>query len=204
MSLTLASIVEGHGEVEALPVLLRRILQEIAPGSGIQVCRPHRAPRGDLLRPEGLEKRVELLSRQLSPPWSLLVLLDADDDCPARLGPDLLHRLGKQVRGCEFGVVLANREFENWFLAALSSLHGKSGLQEGLSDVADAEAIRGAKERMTRFMERRLVYSPSKDQAKLAAGIDLALARTNSASFDKLWREVTRLIRPSAASVVSS
>jgi hypothetical protein len=38
--ITIASIVEGHGEVKALPILIRRILNEV--GIYPQVPEPHR------------------------------------------------------------------------------------------------------------------------------------------------------------------
>ena len=41
--ISIACVVEGHGEVEALPVLLRRIAGEH--GTAIQVRKPHRVPR---------------------------------------------------------------------------------------------------------------------------------------------------------------
>jgi predicted ATPase len=37
-------------------------------------------------------------------------------------------------------------------------------------------------------------YKPSSDQAALAAVFDLRMARENSASFDKLWRDLERLL----------
>lgn len=40
----------------------------------------------------------------------------------------------------------------------------------------------------------RRVYKPAADQAALAAAFDLRLARANSLSFDKLWREMERLL----------
>jgi|ADGO01.1.fsa_nt_gi hypothetical protein len=38
------------------------------------------------------------------------------------------------------------------------------------------------------------IYKPTVDQAALAAILDLQLARKHSPSFDKLWREVARLL----------
>jgi len=48
---TIAAIVEGQGEVAAVPVLLGRLLVEIVPGRYIDVLRPYRISRGALLAP---------------------------------------------------------------------------------------------------------------------------------------------------------
>lgn len=44
---TVATIVEGHGEVQALPKLLHRIAAELAAGS-LLTPTPNRVPRGKL------------------------------------------------------------------------------------------------------------------------------------------------------------
>ena len=46
----IAAIVEGDGEVEAVPLLIRRIGQEIFPLSTTEVVRPIRVPRGRMLK----------------------------------------------------------------------------------------------------------------------------------------------------------
>ena len=47
-------IVEGHGEVAALPVLLRRISGELRWPA--RIAHPYRAPRASLASPDRLEK----------------------------------------------------------------------------------------------------------------------------------------------------
>ena len=76
----------------------------------------------------------------------VLVLLDADDDCPAALGPALLERARAARSDVPISVVLANREFEAWFIAAAESLAGTHGFPADLTAPADPEKIRGAKE----------------------------------------------------------
>ena len=58
--LTIASIVEGHGEVEALPILLRRIAKVVLPDSRISVPRPIRVKRQRVVKPGELEWYVQL------------------------------------------------------------------------------------------------------------------------------------------------
>jgi len=84
---TIATVVEGRGEVAAVPVLLRRMAAEFAPESFLKLLRPHKVGRGSLLAPYGLEREVEKVAVLGGPGAGVLVLLDADDDCPATLVP---------------------------------------------------------------------------------------------------------------------
>jgi hypothetical protein len=95
-------------------------------------------------------------------------------------------------------VVLANREFEAWFLAAAPSSSGCRGLADGLEVPVDPERPRDCKTWLTSHREDGGVYKPTVDQAALAAVFDLRLARKNSRSFDKLWRDVERLLKGAA------
>jgi hypothetical protein len=195
--IVIAPVVEGHGEVAALPVLLRRVGELIAPDSWIDVHPPIRVNRGTLLKAGQLERYVELAARS-SERAAVLVLLDADDDCPAELGPDLLRRARAQRPERQIAVVIAMREFEAWFLAAAESVAGQRGLSPDLKPPPDPEAIRDAKGWLQDRRTDGLAYGPTIDQPALTATFDLELARTRSASLDKLWREVERLARMSS------
>jgi len=60
------------------------------------------------------------------------------------------------------------------------------------------ESIRGAKEWLSKRMQPGKAYSPTADQAALAASLDLQAAR-RAPSFDKFYREVVRLFRDASA-----
>jgi hypothetical protein len=62
----IASIVEGHGEVEALPVLVRRILLAQEPPGSADILRPRRIAKGSLLRQGELERYVEIAASQIA------------------------------------------------------------------------------------------------------------------------------------------
>jgi hypothetical protein len=190
----IACVVEGHGEVRAVPELLRRIAAEVAPGMHLVVPSPYRINRSNLVRPQRLEAVVQTQGDRVTGPGGVLVLIDADDDCPADLGPILLGRAQAARPDRKVAVVLANREFEAWFLAAAPSLAGRRGLPEGLESPPDPEAIAGAKE----WLGHRMPDSPyraTSDQAAFAASFDMKAAREKAPSFDKFWREVEWLIR---------
>ncbi len=190
---TIACIVEGHGEVQALPALLRRVGYEIDPGAQLRVPQPYRVNRSSLVRPEMLERVVQTQADRVTGAGGVLVLIDSDKDCPAELGPRLLARARDTRPDKKVAVVLANCEFETWFLAAADSLAGYRGLPEGLASPPDPEAIRGAKEWLGSRMPGRS-YRETSDQTAFAARFDLKMAREKSPSFEKFWREAERLI----------
>jgi hypothetical protein len=190
---TIAAIVEGHGEVEALPVLLRRIVADIAPGMYISVPRPYRAGRHALVRPGGLEDVVRTQGDRVASTGGVLVLIDADDDCPAKLAPQLLDRALAARPDRRIALVLANREYEAWFLAAAHSLAGQRGFPDMLEPPTDPESVRGAKEWLSGNRPGR-PYKETADQTALTQRFDMKAAREQSPSFDKLWRDVKRLI----------
>ncbi len=176
-------IVEGHGDVDALPLLIRGYFPTI------RVLNPLRVSRNRFVNSSDEQGRfLELARKSLGEFGSVLVLLDADSDCPAKLAPELKRNLeSRSSLGCH--VVLAKCEFETWFLAAADCL--------GLGAApADLEEIRGAKEEVKRRLGR---YSETIDQAKLTGKLvkncDPSILRRRSASFDKLWRELEGIAR---------
>lgn len=189
---TVAMVVEGHGEVQAAPVLVRRIATEL--GHGVQVPRPVRIRRNRVDRAGELERAVELASRDAGEAGLILVLLDADMDCPAKLAPALAIRAEAVQPDGMVRVVLAKTEFESWFLAAAASIAGRRGIAESVAPPADPEAIRDAKGVISSWMPDNRSYRPSRDQAALAAVFDLHDARS-APSFDKLWRDVEALLQ---------
>lgn len=189
----LAVIVEGHGDVEAVPILLRRMLAEIAPSQIVKIHRPIRVPRMRVVKPRELERAIELACALLRGEGAILVLLDADDDCPKQLAPHLLARAEEVAGPLPVSTVLATREFESWFLAAAASLAGCRGLPAPLVPPESPESIRGAKEWLRERMPSARGYSETLDQPALAATFDLEAARRGAPSFAKLHRDLLRL-----------
>ncbi len=199
MNLTVACIVEGQGDVKAVPVLLRRIVEQIAPDVTVSVLPPLRVQRSKLVRAGELERAITLASKRLPRDGAILILVDADDDLACELAPALLER-AQQARGDMIvSTVLAVREYEAWFLAAAQSLRSRRGLRSDLEAPADPEAIRDAKRWLDQRMMPGATYSPAVDQAALTAVFDLAAARATR-SFSKLWRELERWLAELRAS----
>lgn len=185
-------IVEGHGELEALPLLLRRIRSEAGSGSVPSINPPLRIKAGSFLRDRDYFARYVALAaaKAAQGAGTVLVLLDCDDDCPAELGPRLL-RMARGVRDdVPFVVALAHREFETWFLTAAESLRGCCGLSLDLAAPANPEAIRGAKEWLGERMAEP--YDPITHQVKFVARLNLGEAARNP-SFARLVSKVVAL-----------
>jgi len=172
------------GEATALPSLAARILA-LAGRSDWKVPRDAiRLPRGLLvderkaspLRPprkEGFEKAVGVARAQGAS--ALVVLVDADDDCPVSFGPPaaaLFHGLAGKA-------VMAVREFETWLLLN----HSPQDLAN--AGVKSPERIRDAKKALARLVPG---YLPTTHQLQLARSIDIDQLRGRSKSFDKFAR----------------
>ena len=191
MSLAVAPIVEGHAEVESVPLVLRRIFAELGV-SDIRIARPFRVKRNRVVKPGELERAISQTIRDRVEVGGIIVLIDSDDDCPAELGPHLLER-AKKVTHLPVAVVLATKEFECWFLGSKESLRGINGIREDATVPPNPENIRGAKEHLTRNMVRGRRYLAVDDQATFAEKFDLNAARRCCSSFDKCFREAERL-----------
>ncbi|MER5968648.1 DUF4276 family protein [Streptomyces sp. NPDC002055] len=192
---TIASVVEGEGEISALPVLLRRLMYE-AEIWDADIQPPFLVDRGRLVRPGGLEAAVEAQARRVPAdcPGGILVVIDADDDCPASLGPSLLARAEATRPDRRTAVVMASREFEAWFLASAPSLGGRAGLARHLEVPANSETLRDCKGWLTHHRRDGVRYRPRVDQAALTQDMDLDLARANSSSFEKFCRDIKYLV----------
>ena len=193
----ITSIVEGEGEEEAFP----KLIYNIATNSGFAVRpivrRPFRVQRDALKnRPDALEDYAVKAFREGGPEARLIVLLDAEDDCPAELGPRLLQRLPVHIPLERVSVSIANREYEAWFIAGLESIASYVSIDADITVPRDLEDIRGAKEWLSRRMPSGSPYKPTLHQAELSSAVDISLARQRSQSFNRLCREVGRLLAP--------
>ena len=190
--LGLASIVEGKGEVQALPIVLRRLLSEMQALHVFNILEPILKPKDKLLRPAELEHAVDLASRKIARQGAILVVLDSDDALPCDLGPRLLRRAEEAASEIPVRVVLAHREWESWYMMAIESLSGKRNLLPKLTPPSGPEARRDAKGWLTQHMHAGRAYRPTVDQAAFAATFDLNAAR-KAPSFSKFCRDVQAL-----------
>ncbi len=198
--LSVAPIVEGHGEVGAVRILLERLWRELLDGEFVEVLQPIRRPRTLLVKHDELSRAVRLAAAKLAEVRTLethrmvLLLLDADQDRPCVLAPQLQQSLRETQAHVDIACVLANVEYETWFVAAAESLPKYLIIRPGERIPESPEQSRCGK-RWVAERCREIRYSETRHQPRMTATMDLALARRRSPSFDKLCRELESRLR---------
>lgn len=191
-------IVEGDGEVKALPVLLRRLNVWLSPDLFANVIQPVRVRRDQFLNKEAdFVKKIRIAAGLCGDNGWILIVLDADDDCPAELALSVRAKAESVIPGCRLSIVVPNREYEAWFIAAAHSLNGCRGFSFDGS-VPAAESIRGAKEWISKHVPRG-AYHPVLDQPAFSAKMDLQHAYDSSRSFKKLCDDWKLLMAETAS-----
>jgi hypothetical protein len=194
--------VEGVGETVAVPVLLRRIWKEYGLGESPIIHDPaHRIPRGQIVANSGekLSRAIQLAATYFRQPQFasdfglVLILVDADEDLPCVLGPRI-YEAAQAIR-CDLNVssIVANKEYETWFVAAAASLTEFLDLTSSIP--SDPEAERCGKAWIEKDFKDSCVgrrYAPPTDQARMTGRMDLKHCRTRSHSFDKLCRDLEK------------
>lgn len=189
----LGAIVEGHGEVQALRVLVQRVLAYMPVALEIvDVLPPLRVKRQGVIRAGELERAIELLSVRVGSDGAILVLLDSDADCAATVGPQLLARAQKARSDRRIRVVFAVHEYEAWLLGSIEQLRGYRGVPPDAASIANPEMLASPKARLAELMNG---YQETTDQPALTAQIDVAVLRQVCPSFDKLVRDLLYLVR---------
>ncbi len=155
-------MVEGHGEVEALPELLRR-LAWAAGMYDMKVQTPVLSSKGKLVAASKLATEL-----------------------PAGLHSELSAVVKDHCRPMAAELVVANPEYEVWFASSLSSLRGLHGLSVEAVDVESAESRPECKGILSSVMSSGMRYQETQHQTSLTAQFDLRLAFQNSRSFQKL------------------
>lgn len=192
MNRTVVCIVEGDGEVRAVPILLRRLAAQRGTYD-LTVPPPIRVHRDQFLRrPEEFERKL-LLAAAKAQGGAVLILLDADDDCPVTLARDIAARARPLVHGATLWVVVPNREYEAWFLAAAESIGGSRGLAQGIAPPLQPDELRNAKGWLSERMPDGRYHEVS-DQPALSARFDIDMANQRSRSFRKLVKTIDAVI----------
>ena len=194
--LTIVPVVEGDGEVAAFPGLLSRIVLEKHNRPDVIVAQGKTGVVNAKGRPN-LENKLEkfLQHAQNKPDCdAILVLLDADNDCPVILGQQLSQRCDQIGTKCPVQVVCARRSYESWFLASLESIKGKSIIPYTAVLSDDAEDLPDPKRWLNDQRPPGQAYKETSHQAALSSFIDLDLAHKNSRSFRRLCHALEQLL----------
>lgn len=177
-------IVEGDGEIQAVPVLLRR-LQSVAECYGFEVARPIKRNRSEFANELAVRRFVQLALR--TPDCAgILIVFDSDDDPACTIGPNVQAWAQAEAGQTPCQAVAANREYEAWFISAVESLRGQRGIADDAVSHATPEAPRDAKGVLQKCMRPGRFYSPTVDQAALTQYLDLPQAHRRCRSFKKI------------------
>ena len=196
---SIVAIVEGPGEKDAVPGLIRRILYEHLKHNGTYFdMKTIRANgKSNITKKGGLEKFIEYAL--LENCAAILVLLDADDKCPLEKSANLVARVVALNLNVPVAIVYAKSEYETWFISSLSQGVGRGirqrlGISESVNSPDNVEALTSAKGWLTRNMPIGRSYRETIDQANLTHHIDLDLVHGSSRSFRRLCHAVEELI----------
>lgn len=188
----LQPIVEGHGDVQAVPVLLRRFVEE-AEAYDVTVDRPIKLQRDKLVRQADVDRVIRrALLNQCD---AILVLFDSDDDCPAETASMARDWSTAAAGTVPCDVVLAHHEYEAWFLASIESLRGQRGITENALYHPNPESPRDAKGELRSRMRAGRTYSEMRDQPAFSAQFSMPQAYARSRSFRKLTKAFGDLVR---------
>lgn len=210
MTLYVSLIVEGHSEAGgATERLLHRIWKEllVAP-IRLQVLTPSRCKRDSFINPKHPEfgakveeaslKLTQRLRREQEAKGLLLLLLDAEKDCPVELAPKLLTA-AQTVRGdIDITCVFAKQMLENWIVAGASTLAGINDLPDSLPTRDHPENGSGKGWLKARFGPPNLgrTYKETVDAKVFVEKMDLRECHQNSRSFRKLCKELEARLPP--------
>lgn len=188
-------IVEGHGEVEAIRLLLCRVWGELLGGNYVHVLKPLRVSKGRMTKNDELHRYLKLAELKLGQAMGqqvrvIMILVDADDDLPCVLSKKILDVVSDFGLRVPLFCVVANKEFETWFVASADVMSGE------FKEVDD-EAVMSVEEngRGKGWVKEHLVghYSETADMPRLASKMDLERVRKRCPSFDKLCRELEKI-----------
>lgn len=203
ITLSIAPIVEGDGEVVAVPILLRRLIPHLCADAFAEILRPIRQPRDRLVhnKDECLKNSILLAAAKLKQldveraASLILGLCDADDDCVKTLAEQMGAVGSAAASQHSVSTILAVQEYETWFVGAAESLDRFLHLTR---EPPENPELSGSKKRWVEDRFKGTKYSETVDQARMTAEMDLGLCRQRCPSFDKLCRDIERLLSLSA------
>lgn len=207
----LVLFVEGEGEADAAPTLVRRLVAGQGGGDCLLVDdKPFRVGSvGNLVKSDFLKwKKFLKACRTRSNVGGVLLILDGDTKaggkvfCAAQTARTLAEQAKDVGAGVTFSiaVVFARQEYETWLIPWVASLaaqrlpDGRLIKPQAKSPEGDLEASpRDAKGWLDAMIEGG--YRPTRDQSALTSMVDLGAIRARELrSFQRLESAVSRLL----------
>ena len=193
---TIVPVVEGDGDAAAFPELLVRILWGKFNRYDVSVAQG----KTNVVKANSKDKLVAdpgrfLRHAQRKPGCgAILILVDADNECPVSLAKRLSQLCDEIGTSCPVQIVCTRRSYESWFLASLDTIKGLHGISDTASLSRDAEDVPNPKDWITDQMPDGRTYKETTHQAPFSRVIDLDLAHRNSRSFRRLCHAVEQLL----------
>jgi hypothetical protein len=190
-------VVEGFGDVEAVPRLVRDVAALHDLHDFIPAPNPKKVKHVAILRRE-FERWVELAWLEPDADCALF-LVDCEDDCPAEVAKDLERRLSimaARPQARPIGIVLAHPEFESLFLTSLPRIAARypnlGWRAEAVAAWADGDvaAHRGVKEQLTGLMKAGRIYKQTEHQVRFVGCVDWDAARSRCRWFRHFERTI--------------
>jgi hypothetical protein len=192
-------LVEGDGDVMAVPLLLRDALARLQRWD-FEIARPRNAHgRGNLTKQDGIERFVRLCLKEPERD-AILILIDADADCAATIGLDLAIRVRAVRSTVPIVIVLAKREYETWFVASIQTIAGKQlagrpGITAEAIPPEEPEAVPNPKAWLSQRMPPGRAYKETEDQAPMTSSLDFQIVANSCRSFRRLLNAVQQLVQ---------
>ena len=178
----LLPIVEGQGDVKAVSLLIRRILEahEIYE---VDILSPHR--RGEY--PTVAKNFDNFFQAAIKDNAPILWVMDFDSklyECPVREAQNLLSRAAKLRPGWPLKITFLVKEYETFFL--IDEAASRAVFQV-------PEEIRDAKGWISQHRPSGMAYKETVHQEKITARLNLELLRARSPEFAHLERAIVEL-----------
>ncbi len=197
-------IVEGKGDGEAIPLLVRRILNEKYGFFDFDLPTPHE--RGDW--PAVRKNFGRYFQTAIKSGHPVLCVLDFDCEGCTDLESTIQEatELAQQVRpGWLFAMCFMVREYESLFLwdesASRQVLNIKRDYVFPHSRGLDPESIRNAKGELGKAQPNGHSYKEAVHQAKLTAQVDLGRLSACSPSYQRLEQSLIALLKINRSTV---
>jgi hypothetical protein len=189
----LLAIVEGHGDVKAVPLLIRNILK--AKGiHDVELLPTQR--RGEY--PSVAKDFDDYFLAAIKENAPILWVMDFDAkgcDCPYKAAQELLGRAAKLHPGWLIRIAFLVKEYEVLFLHDENATrHVFPDLAKGKPFPSSPEKIRDAKGWISERLPSGMAYKETVHQEKITAQLNLDLLRQKSKDFAHLERAILKLI----------
>lgn len=184
-------IVEGDGDLKAVPILLRNLLA-LHGLHETQILPPHK--RGELPKvASGFDNYFRMALKENA---AILLVLDFDCeycDCPYQEAAKLYERAQSIRNNWPFKIAFLVKEFESLFLTEIQAAKNVLALPSNTVFPEEPRTIRDAKGWLSKVLPKGSSYKPTVHQAKITARLEFERLRETSPDFRHLENSLLHL-----------